>query len=243
MLPLLSLNRDVIQSENTNQQKHQQHDKQQHDQQQLDQQQLDQQQLDHYPAKPQQQSVLDLLDMSMNITGVESPTSHVADRLPRFVCLPEFKATPSSLGRLSLWHFPSERHLTEVSKLGCNVIVTLQGESENSKMNMIPRICKSLDMEWIQLDFWTNYYSNSPQVVKLVESIVSHLRSGHSVLIHCAAGIHRTGICVYAVLRRMGYSSEETLSFICKLRKLTFERCGMDRFRDMERKMDIWFKE
>jgi protein-tyrosine phosphatase len=46
------------------------------------------------------------------------------------------------------------------------------------------------------------------------------------VLIHCAAGIHRTGVVTYTLLRINGYSNENAMNEILQMRKDTYEGVG-----------------
>jgi hypothetical protein len=161
---------------------------------------------------------------------------------------PVFYQVPGFPGRLSLWHFPAKAHLVDAAASGCNAIVTLQGVSEDPNIHtIIPLTCKETGMEWIQLDWWKNYYQHAgapgaSAIVKLIDEICERVRNGKSVLLHCAAGVHRTGMCVYGVLRRLGLSKEDTLEFIKQLRMTTYEHCGMQRINEMERKcFSQWF--
>ena len=160
---------------------------------------------------------------------------------------PIFVQVPGLSGRLSLWHFPAKSHLLEAAAAGCNMIVTLQGVTEDPNIKTLPVVCQETRMEWIQIDWWKNYFQHAgaqghPAIIKLLEEIVNSVRRGHTVLLHCAAGVHRTGMCVYGVLRRLGMSRNETLDFIKQLRLITYENCGMNRFDEMERKCQQWFK-
>jgi protein-tyrosine phosphatase len=47
------------------------------------------------------------------------------------------------------------------------------------------------------------------------------LERGRSVLIHCAAGIHRTGMVAYGLLRWCGHSADEALTLIGQMRTHT----------------------
>lgn len=165
----------------------------------------------------------------------------MADNSPVFCRVPVFP------GSIALWHFPSRRHLIHAANSGCNVVVTLQGISEDSNIVLIKETCVTLGLEWIQIDFWKNYYQHAnseghPALIRLVEDLASRICKGQRILIHCAAGIHRTGMCVYSVLRKLGLDPAATLECIKQIRRATFERCGMRRFSDMESNCKTWFK-
>lgn len=54
-----------------------------------------------------------------------------------------------------------------------------------------------------------------------VQEIVELLQNGESVVVHCAAGLHRTGIVCYMALRLLGHSAEDSLQAILASRPLT----------------------
>ena len=56
------------------------------------------------------------------------------------------------------------------------------------------------------------------------------LNTQNFLLIHCAAGIHRTGLFSYSLLRISGLSKEQTLQAIQQIRNVTYEKCGTTRF-------------
>ena len=54
------------------------------------------------------------------------------------------------------------------------------------------------------------------------------------VVIHCAAGIHRTGVFAYSVLRGLGYTATNALSKILELWRATHRGVGADRIKAAE---------
>ena len=54
------------------------------------------------------------------------------------------------------------------------------------------------------------------------------------IVIHCAAGIHRTGVFAYSLLRGLGYSATNSMGKILELRKATHWGVGADRIRAAE---------
>ena len=48
-----------------------------------------------------------------------------------------------------------------------------------------------------------------PEVRKMLERASLLLECNSSILLHCSAGIHRTGMISYALLRHIGLSQEE----------------------------------
>jgi protein-tyrosine phosphatase len=59
--------------------------------------------------------------------------------------------------------------------------------------------------------------------------LATSLAEGESVMIHCAAGIHRTGMVAYALLRLNGYEPEESFEALADMRVVTREGVGQER--------------
>lgn len=55
------------------------------------------------------------------------------------------------------------------------------------------------------------------------DSVLQLLRDGERVVVHCAAGCHRTGSFIYVVLRRAGLSPDEALEGIKQTRHVTWD--------------------
>lgn len=51
---------------------------------------------------------------------------------------------------------------------------------------------------------------------------------------HCAAGIHRTGVVAYSLLRAKGYDKSEAMAKLFKLREATYNGVGKGRLRIAE---------
>ena len=165
---------------------------------------------------------------------------------PRYVPRkPEFVNVPPTTGSLALWGRPSHDQVKEVKeKEACTLIVTLQGESELEGATL-GQSCAELGVERIVLDFWKSYYgrdtTKSMAIPNLMNEIAHRLQQGQNVLIHCAAGIHRTGLMTYGVLRMLGHSPKVCRDVIGEIRMTTLMNCGERRFCDCEKLFaDVW---
>lgn len=49
-------------------------------------------------------------------------------------------------------------------------------------------------------------------------------------MVHCAAGLHRTGFLAYSLLRVCGFDRYSAVEGIKTMRVATFEKCGQSRF-------------
>jgi len=63
--------------------------------------------------------------------------------------------------------------------------------------------------------------ADDQQSLSRVKEVAELLKQGESVIVHCAAGMHRTGIVCYMTLRLLGQSSEKALKSILQSRPVT----------------------
>jgi hypothetical protein len=52
------------------------------------------------------------------------------------------------------------------------------------------------------------------QVDELAEGLAERLRNGQTILVHCQAGLNRSGLLAAATLKKMGHTGEEALKLL-----------------------------
>jgi hypothetical protein len=127
-------------------------------------------------------------------------------------------------GWLAIWHRPSLKNLPLLKEAGCEHILTLLSEREGA-LEMGDAVRRA-DMKWIWLPLpnarWSEGKKKDP-ILSTLPSLSEILDSGSHLLIHCSAGIHRTGTVAYILLRWRGHDEEEALSLIARMRLHTRE--------------------
>jgi protein-tyrosine phosphatase len=125
-------------------------------------------------------------------------------------------------GRVALWPRPKSKYIDKLKDSGCTRVVTLLSEREDALQ--IGQAVEGANLNWTWLPLRDGQppvgRTKSSAIVEL-ERLSRYLDQGESVLIHCAAGIHRTGMIVYALLRLRGYSEAEALELISSMRTHT----------------------
>mmetsp|Transcript_30747 Transcript_30747/g.59327 ORF Transcript_30747/g.59327 Transcript_30747/m.59327 type:complete len:198 (+) Transcript_30747:103-696(+) len=155
---------------------------------------------------------------------------------------PVFVKIPNTTGTVALWHFPSKAQLEIAHKQGCNTVVTLQSEDEN--ILSVQRTCDVLGMQWINLDFWKYFLPQhkNQDILDLADKLIVQLNQGANILIHCAAGVHRTGTLSYIILRRLGLNRKESYEYLGTLRPVTRQAVGDQRIEKAEQQFRKWFQ-
>ncbi|VTR92597.1 protein tyrosine phosphatase : Protein tyrosine/serine phosphatase OS=Cesiribacter andamanensis AMV16 GN=ADICEAN_01060 PE=4 SV=1: DSPc [Gemmata massiliana] len=127
-------------------------------------------------------------------------------------------------GRLTLWHRPGAKAVSQLKAFGCNCILTLLSSREGAPA--VGKLAEHAGLEWM----WLPLENGQPPQGEVAESILlalpalaERLDAGRSTLIHCSAGIHRTGMVAYALLRWYGHDEDRALAIIGEMRAHTGE--------------------
>ena len=109
-------------------------------------------------------------------------------------------------------------------EMGCTHIVTLLKESEHAEK--YGKLTTEAGLEWVWLSVPNGKYPQGEiheRIIQAMPVLSQLLDEGNSLLIHCSAGIHRTGTIAYGLLRWRGVESKKAMALIHKMRKQTAE--------------------
>ena len=133
-------------------------------------------------------------------------------------------------GYLAIGHRPKIKALKEFYIEGTTHILTLLSEREGALDIKKAAISNGLAWEWLPL---ANAKPPEDEMLAMIIESFSkckqHLKGGAKIYIHCSAGIHRTGMITYAMLKYLGHSHEESKELLVRMRQLTGEGVGQDR--------------
>jgi protein-tyrosine phosphatase len=135
-------------------------------------------------------------------------------------------------GRLAIGHRPKLKALPLLKAAGCTHLLTLLSEREGAMT--IGQAAQSAHLEWLWLPLDNADPPpevREPEVRTLLERAKLLLECNSSILVHCSAGIHRTGMISYALLRHVGQAEEQAKQTLLALRALTADGVGEARLR------------
>lgn len=108
-------------------------------------------------------------------------------------------------------------------QVGVNVVVSLLEPSEVSELELHdePVLCEGSRIQFMSFPITDRGVPKSVrQTAQLVESVVSLLKSGASVVIHCRAGIGRSSLIAACVMLKLGFSRNEVFPILRRARGL-----------------------
>jgi predicted protein tyrosine phosphatase len=133
-------------------------------------------------------------------------------------------------GALALSHRPRKVSLAAWRDQGATHVVTLLSEHEGAPDIGVE--VKRAGLTWIWIAMAGAAIPDEATTRELrsrLEDVAEAVRGGGRAVIHCSAGIHRTGMIAYAVLRLLGAAPELARSQLAELRAVTAEGVGADR--------------
>lgn len=106
-------------------------------------------------------------------------------------------------------------------RLGVQTIVSLLESNEARELDLVDEasFCRAANLQFLSFPIADRGVpSNCVEFAKFVESIALRLRSGHSVAIHCRAGIGRSGLLAACVLGTFGVAPDSAFTILGRAR-------------------------
>lgn len=133
-------------------------------------------------------------------------------------------------GRVAMWHRPPARQVKQLAADGCTMLVTLLAERE--KASEVGSAVEDHNMKWLWCPLeganraLLGKRSTQAMVCDAVGAAAAEVRAGGSICVHCAAGMHRTGVFTYALARRLGLTPDEAMMLLLHIRPITYRGVG-----------------
>jgi protein-tyrosine phosphatase len=133
-------------------------------------------------------------------------------------------------GALALTHRPKMRDLPALRAEGVTHLVTLLAANEGAEQ--IGEAAQRAGLEWIWLPLVgaaVPDLARDDELRDALRHICELVNAGSQVVVHCSAGIHRTGMVGYAILRQFGLDTAAARAMLAVLRTITADGVGDDR--------------
>jgi len=134
---------------------------------------------------------------------------------------------PLIRGSLALAGAPNEEAARRWAREGANVVVSLLRDDE-PRCDSARKACEDAGMRWEHCPLSGKRGVTAPtshedrgSLARVLELLPELLGAGESVVVHCAAGMHRTGAVAFCVVRRCGFSTEQALAAVERMRPVT----------------------
>ena len=128
-------------------------------------------------------------------------------------------------GRITASGAPGRRKLDAWAAAGVTDVVTLQRADEHAAW--LPEACRKAGLTWHHLPLSGRRLERATDrdTLAAIPGLLDVLRADppRTVVVHCSAGLHRTGVCLYVLLRSAGQSEEQAVATIAAARPLTAE--------------------
>jgi protein-tyrosine phosphatase len=139
-------------------------------------------------------------------------------------------------GALVVTHRPKVKLLPAMRAAGVTHVVTLLSRREGA-LAMGAAVSRA-GLEWIWVELPHGRQPAPAQQHRIVTALATGatlLGEGARMVVHCSAGIHRTGMFTYALLRTLGLEADQARRMLVRLRAATAEGVGEQRLEWAER--------
>lgn len=143
---------------------------------------------------------------------------------------PDIVLVSIGAGALAVTHRPRVRQLPAMRSTGVTHLVTLLSRREGALD--IGSAARAAGLDWIWVELANGQQPPPPrhqEIVTALTTLVPLLHNGAKVVIHCSAGIHRTGMFTYALLRACDLDADEAMASLARLRAATADGVGAQR--------------
>jgi protein-tyrosine phosphatase len=133
-------------------------------------------------------------------------------------------------GAIAVTHRPKVKLLPVFKAAGATHLVTLLSKREGALA--MGSAAKAAGLGWIWVDLPNGQQPAPPyrhEIVTALTTLTTLIANGAKVVIHCSAGIHRTGMFTYALLRSCGLDTRNALLTMEQARAVTAEGVGEQR--------------
>jgi hypothetical protein len=141
---------------------------------------------------------------------------------------PDSRWVPLRAGWITATGGPSRQRRGTGHERGATHVLTLQRADEMQPW--IPGLCESHGLQWVHLPLSGRRMDSGEdrQSLARLPAVLALWDAPRRVVVHCSAGLHRTGATCYLLLRLSGLTREDAITHIRLARALTAEELCRD---------------
>jgi predicted protein tyrosine phosphatase len=142
----------------------------------------------------------------------------------------ELRLVPVGAGALALASRPKLTDLARLREAGVTHLVTLLSEREGAPQ--LGEAARAEGLLWVWIPFDGGKVpkdSREPELRRALAELRDAIAAGGKLVVHCSAGIHRTGMVGYALLRSLPLDRDAARAKLRELREVTADDVGEDR--------------
>lgn len=116
---------------------------------------------------------------------------------------------------------PGRRRFPGWPEAGVTDVITLQREDERPAW--LPEACAEQGIAWHHAPLSGKHLAapGDPESLARLVALVEGFEEPRRIVVHCSAGLHRTGVALYTLFRAQGLGEEEALERLRWARALT----------------------
>lgn len=128
-------------------------------------------------------------------------------------------------GSLALSERPKLKEIKSLTRVGCTKVVTILGSRGEQALRIGNEVQSSgMTWEWVKVKNAVKMEPSEKLLFKKsVKNVADSVKNEETILVHCSAGLHRTGIFAYCLLSQFGLSNDEIMQYIKQIRLETYE--------------------
>lgn len=126
-------------------------------------------------------------------------------------------------GALALSERPKIKEIAKLTLANCNHVVTILAE-RGEKAGLIGQEVElnSMTWRWVKVSKITALTPKEVLECKTaINESLEKLKRHENILLHCSAGLHRSGVFAYVLLRKSGLEHTESMDFIQQMQPAT----------------------
>ncbi|MEL7146803.1 MAG: dual specificity protein phosphatase family protein [Bacteroidota bacterium] len=127
-------------------------------------------------------------------------------------------------GRVALSERPKLKEIEALASIDCHIVVTILAAKGDQALRIGNTVREhKMEWEWVKVQNAVKMNdADKRSFNKSIKRMLDAILDGKNILIHCSAGLHRTGMFAYCLMIKGGMSHMAAMEAIKEIRLETF---------------------